>query len=64
MNDFLDGLPSISNMVKLIVLLILAVIVVALVMAIVKMLIPLLVLAALIVGGYWLFKRLQTNGAG
>ena len=63
MNDFLDSLPSVSNMVKLIVLLILALIVMGLVIALVKMLIPLLVLAAFVGGGYYLYKRLQTNGS-
>ncbi len=63
MNDFLDSLPSIGNMFKLIVVLILALIVLGLVLALVKMLIPLLILAAFVAGGYWLFKRLQTNGA-
>jgi hypothetical protein len=63
MNDFLDNLPSLGNMFKLIVFLILALIVMGLVIALVKMLVPLLVLAAFVAGGYWLYKRLQTNGA-
>ena len=63
MNDFLDSLPSIGNMFKLIVFLILALIVLGLLIALVKMLVPLLILAAFIGGGYWLYKRLQTNGS-
>jgi hypothetical protein len=62
MNDFLDSLPSIGNMFKLIVFLILALIVLGLLIALVKMLVPLLILAALVAGGYWLYKRLQSNG--
>lgn len=63
MNGVLDNLPSVSQMFKLVVILLLAVIVVALVMAIIKMLIPLAILTAFIVGGVYLFKKLQTNGA-
>jgi hypothetical protein len=62
MNDFLDSLPSVGNMFKLIVFLILALIVLGLVIALVKMLVPLLIVAAFVVGGYWLYKRLQSNG--
>jgi hypothetical protein len=63
MNDFLDSLPSIGNMFKLIVFLILALIVLGLLIALVKMLVPLLILAAFVAGGYLLYKRLQTNGS-
>jgi hypothetical protein len=63
MKDALDNLPSVGQMFKLVVILLLAVIVVALVVAIIKMLVPLAILAALIVGGVYLFKKLQTNGA-
>jgi hypothetical protein len=63
MNDFLDSLPSIGNMFKLIVFLILALIVLGLLIALVKMLVPLLIMAAFVVGGYLLYKRLQTNGS-
>lgn len=63
MKDALDNLPSVSQMLKLVVILLLAVIVVGLVVSIIKMLIPVAVLAALILGGVYLFKKLQTNGA-
>ncbi len=61
MNDFLENLPSLGNMVKLIVFLILALIALALVIAIIKALIPVLVLAALVLGGYYLFTRWQDS---
>ena len=63
MNDFMDSLPSVRNLLKLILILILALIVIGLVLKIVAMIMPLLILGAIIAGGYWLFKRLQTNGA-
>jgi hypothetical protein len=59
----LDNLPSIGQMLKLIVLLFLALIVVKIVTAIVALFIPLLIVAALIAGGVYLFNKLQTNGA-
>jgi hypothetical protein len=62
MNDFLDSLPSVRNLIKLIIILILAIIVVSLLLEIVKIVMPLLVLGAVVVGGYYLFKKLQTNG--
>lgn len=61
MNDFLKNIPSLGNMVKLIVFLILALIALTLVIAIVKVLIPILILAALVIGGYYLFTQWQTN---
>jgi hypothetical protein len=63
MNDFLSNLPSFGQMVKLIFFLILALIVLGLVLAIVKALMPLLVIAALLVGGWYLYNRLQHNGS-
>lgn len=59
MNDFLNDLPSVGNMFKLIVFLILALIVIGLVAAIVKVLMPLLVVAAILIGGYYLFNQWQ-----
>ncbi len=62
MNDFLNSLPSVGQMFKLIVFLILALIVFGLVIAIVKALIPLLIVAGIAAGGYYFFKKMQTNG--
>ena len=59
----LDNLPSIKQMLKLIVLLILALIVIKIAVVIVAMLIPLLFVAAIIAGGVYLFKLVQSNGA-
>ncbi len=59
MNDALNNLPSLGQMFKLIIFLILAIIAISLVVALVKVLIPLLFVAAIIVGGLYLFKRLQ-----
>jgi hypothetical protein len=63
MSDLFDNLPSVGQMFKLVVILLLAVIVVGLVVAIIKLLIPLAILAAFVVGGIYLFKKLQANGA-
>ena len=63
MNDMLDNLPSVRNMLKLILILILALIVVALVVEIVQALMPLIILGAIVVGGVYLYKKLQANGA-
>ncbi len=61
MNDALNSLPSISQMFKLVIVLLLAVLAFGLVLAIVKMLIPFAILAALVAGGYYLFKKSQTS---
>lgn len=61
MNEFVNSLPSISQMFKLIVFLIMALIVLGLVMALVKVLLPLLILAGIVVGGYYLFTKWQEN---
>jgi hypothetical protein len=58
-----ENLPSISQMFKLVVVLVLAVIAMGLVLAIIKMLIPLAILAAIILGGVYLYKRVQNEGA-
>lgn len=62
MNDFMNSLPSVGQMFKLIVFLILALIVFGLVIAIVKVLIPLAIVAAIVAGGVYFFKKMQTNG--
>ena len=61
MNDTLDKLPSVRQMFKLIVLLVLALIAISIAVAIVKALMPLLFVAALIVGGWYLYTRTQTK---
>lgn len=63
MNDMLNNLPSIGQMFKLVVVLLLAVIALMLVIALVKILLPLAILAALVVGGIMLFKRVQKPSA-
>ncbi len=63
MNNTLNKLPSVGQMFKLVVVLILAVIALGLVLALVKMLIPLAFLAALVLGGLYLYKRLQAPHA-
>lgn len=63
MNDFLENLPPVGKMFKLVMILLLAVIAVGLVVAIVKMLLPLLFLAAILAGGVWLYNRMKTNGS-
>jgi len=63
MNKTLDNLPSVGQMFKLVIVLILAVIALGLVLALVKLIVPLAVLAALVLGGVYLFKRLQAPGA-
>ncbi len=63
MNDMLKNLPSLGQMIKLIVFLILALIVIGLLMAIVKALVPLLVVIVLVLGGLYLFRRLQATGS-
>jgi len=59
MNDALDNLPSVRNMLKLIVILILALIAISVVVAIVKALTPLIIIGAIIVGGVYLYRQLQ-----
>lgn len=61
MNEFLDSLPSVSQMFKLMVFLIMALIVLGLVAALVKAMLPILFLAAIVVGGYYLFNKWQEN---
>ncbi len=63
MNDMLNNLPSLGQMLKLIVFLILALIVIALLLAIVKALIPLLIVVALVAGGVYLYRQLQAQGS-
>lgn len=58
----LDNLPSIGQMFKLIVVLILALIAISIVVEIVKTLLPLLFVAAIIAGGYYLYTKMQENG--
>ncbi len=62
MNDFMDSLPSVRNLLKLILVLILGIIIVGLVLRIVELVMPLLILAAIVAGGFFLFKKLQANG--
>ena len=57
MNDFINNLPSIGNMFKLIVFLILAMIIVGLVTKILATLLPFVILAALAYGVYYLVMR-------
>jgi len=59
MNDALDNLPSVRNMLKLIVILVLALIAISVVVAIVKALTPLIIIGAIIVGGVYLYRQLQ-----
>ncbi len=61
MNNALNNLPSVGQMFKLVIVLLFAVIAVGLVLAIVKMLLPVAVLAALVVGGYYLIQKMQNN---
>lgn len=63
MNDLLNNLPSLGQMIKLIVFLILVLIVIGLVTALVKALMPLLIVAAIVLGGIYLFRRLQSPGS-
>lgn len=63
MNDMLDNLPSVRNMLKLILILILALIVISLLVQIVQALMPLIILGVIVAGGVYLYKKLQTNGA-
>jgi hypothetical protein len=63
MNDMLDNLPSVRNMLKLILVLILGLIVVSLLVQIVQALMPLIILGVIVAGGVYLYKKLQTNGA-
>jgi len=63
MNDMLNSLPSLGQMVKLILFLILVLIVIGLVAAIVKAMMPLVIVAALVLGGIYLFRRLQSQGS-
>lgn len=62
MNETLEKLPSIRSMLKLIIILVLALVVVKIVLGIVAALLPLLIVAGLIYGGVWLWKRLQNDG--
>lgn len=56
-----DNMPSIGQMFKLVIILLLALIAVGIVVAIVKMVLPLLILAAIIAGAYYLYTRMQNN---
>ncbi|MCD4686859.1 MAG: DUF1129 domain-containing protein [Anaerolineae bacterium] len=57
MNEFIDNLPSLGKMFKLIIFLVLALIVFFLVAAIVKVLIPVAIIGAIIFGVYWFVTR-------
>ncbi len=59
----LDNLPSVRQMIKLILFLLLALIVVSLVVEIVKALMPVLFVAAVIVGGIYLYNHMKENGS-
>jgi hypothetical protein len=61
MNDTLDKLPSVRQMFKLIAILLLALIAISIAVAIVKALMPLLFVAVIIVGGWYLYTRTQTK---
>jgi len=61
MSQRLDTLPSVKQMLKLIVVLLLALIALSLVLEIAKLIMPLLVLGLLIAGGFYLFTRLQKS---
>lgn len=63
MNDMLNSLPSLGQMVKLILFLMLVLIVIGLVAAIVKAMMPLVIVAALVLGGIYLLRRLQSQGS-
>lgn len=63
MNDFLENLPSLGQMFKLIVFLILALIAVSLVVAIIKELAHVIILGLVLVVGYYFFNRWQENNA-
>lgn len=59
----LDNLPSVRQMFKLVLFLLLALIAVSIVVAIVEALLPLLFVAAVIVGGIYLYNRMKENGS-
>ncbi len=59
MNDSLNKLPSVGNMIKLIVILLLGMMAIGLVMAIVKMLVPLVIVALLVLGGLYLYRQVS-----
>jgi hypothetical protein len=63
MNDMLNNLPSVRNLIKLIIVLVLVLIVVGILVEIVKTLMPLFFVALLVVGGVYLYRKLQTNNA-
>jgi len=63
MSNSFDKLPSVRSMMKLILILLLALVAFSLVVAIVKVLMPLAIIVALVVGGYYLYQRLQANGS-
>ena len=58
----LDNLPSISQMFKLVIVLILALIAIAIIVKIVELLIPVIIIGALVVGGYYLYQKMQNEG--
>ena len=55
----MDNLPSVRQMVKLIIVLILALIAISIVLEIVKVMMPILVIVAIGVGAYYLYQKLQ-----
>ena len=62
-NNMFDGLPTLGQMFKLVMVLLLAAVAIGIVLLIVKMLMPLLIIGALIVGGIWLFKKVNGQSA-
>ncbi len=61
MNEALNKLPSVKNMIKLIIVLLLGLIALSLVIAIAKLLIPVLIVGLLILGGIYLFRSLSSS---
>jgi len=61
MNEALNKLPSVKNMIKLIIVLLLGLISLSLVIAIAKLLIPVLIVGLLILGGIYLFRSLSSS---
>ncbi len=59
MSNFMENLPSVGQMFKLIVFLILVLIVMSLVAAIVKALMPVIIIGLILVAGYYFFNRWQ-----
>jgi|GEM_PF-1484653 len=61
MNEALNKLPSVKNMIKIIIVLLLGLIALSLVIAIAKLLIPVLIVGLLILGGIYLFRSLSSS---